>query len=337
MTTRRSFLTGSAALAFAATLAACSDDLPTTSGETASASAQPVLDSDRLTTILTRVQTGLDAADAAKDSSMLSGYLTGPAARVRGEEYVVATAAGDDTLVDTFTTTSQAGTVGRTTDFPRTAITVTEPASDGEVPYLLVLSQGGARENFQLWSWARLFGGIEVPSTAAASAGSEQVDGSTTGLVATPQEVLDAYVDALNNPTGGNGTAFADDPIRQRVASERAVDLASQGTVTVTAAAGSDGIRGLRTSENGALVMTTLSFSTVYSLTVAGATITVGDLPGKLLGDGGKVVGTVTASYDVEVAFAIPSADAGGQSTAIGGAIVLAGVSRDDSQAPAAG
>jgi len=82
--------------------------------------------------------------------------------------------------------------------------------------------------------------------------GSESVSADATGLVATPQEVLDAYIDALNNPTGENGTAFADDTLRQRIAAERAIDLGGMGTVTVTAAAGSDGFKGLGATPDGA-------------------------------------------------------------------------------------
>ncbi|MDK6591516.1 hypothetical protein QP220_10820, partial [Actinotignum timonense] len=85
------------------------------------------------------------------------------------------------------------------------------------------------------------FAGVEVPATSTASVGSEQVDADSTGLVATPQEVLAAYIELLNNPEGDNSLGFADDSLRQRVASERGVDLSGMGTVSVTATAGQDG------------------------------------------------------------------------------------------------
>ena len=129
-------------------------------------------------------------------------------------------------------------------------------------------------------------------------------------------------------------TAFVDDTLRQRIAAERAIDLGGMGTVTVTAAAGSDGFKGLRTTANGALVMTTVTFSTVYRNTVARSTITVGGTVAKMLGDNASVVGTVTVTYDAMVAFSIPSASEGGQSTVIGLDLVPAKAERDDSQAP---
>ncbi len=336
MTTRRTFLAGGLAAAVAATLAACASDVPSTPEETGTPAAQPVLDSDRLTTVLERVQKGLDAADKAKDAKKLDGYLTGPAERVRGEEYTLATKAKDDSHVHAFDTTSQAGAVGLTTGFPRTALTITEGTKDDSVPYLLALTQDSARDDFELWGWARLYAGVQVPAPSNASVGSAQVDADTTGFVKTPAEVLDAYVDALNNPDGANGKSFADDPIRQRVKAERAVDLGSMGTVTVTAAPGGDGFKGLVTTEDGAIVMTTLSFATVYTNTVAGSTIELGTPVSYLMGGDTSVKGTVTAHYDAMVAFSIPAKGSTDKPAVLGGDLVLSGVERDDSVAPAA-
>ena len=320
MTTRRHFLLGAAATAAAATLAACSQDVPVTPSVTTSATPRPVLDADRLTAILERIDQGLSSADSAKNREALAGYLTGPAARVRAAEYAVAQAAGDDSLIHAFSTTSQAGAVGLTAGFPRAALTITEPVSDTEPPYLLVLSQDTARDSFELWSWARLFAGVEVPATSTASVGSEQVEA--------------AYIELLNNPEGDNSLGFADDSLRQRVASERGVDLSGMGTVSVTATAGQDGFKGLRTTEGGALVATTLSFATIYTKTVAGSTLNVGGNVGKLLGGDTEVRGAVTASYDVMIAFSIPSAEAGGSAVVLGADLVLASASRDDAAAP---
>lgn len=334
MSTRRVFLSGAVAAAVGAALAACTEQGIPTPSVTATPSAHPALTADKLTAILERIQTGLNAADASKSPDSLTGYLIGPAARVRAEEYTIAQAAGDDKFVHTFITTSQAGVAGLTADFPRTALVVTEPAAEGEPPYLLILTQDDARSSYQMWGWARLSGRSQVPTTSTTVVGSESASADATGLVATPQEVLDAYIDALNNPTGENGTAFADDTLRQRIAAERAIDLGGMGTVTVTAAAGSDGFKGLRTTANGALVMTTVTFSTVYRNTVARSTITVGGTVAKMLGGNASVVGTVTVTYDAMVAFSIPSASEGGQSTVIGLELVPAKAERDDSQAP---
>ena len=163
MTSRRVFLTSAAATAVGLTLAACSQELPP-APEVSTPTAHPVLDSQHLTSALDRIQTGLDGADAQKSPELLSGYLTGPALRVRTEEYALASAAQDDSKIEHFTTLSQAGTVGRATGFPRIALTVTETAEGDDVPYLLALTQDAARDNFELWAWVRPFAGVEVPA-----------------------------------------------------------------------------------------------------------------------------------------------------------------------------
>ena len=335
-TTRRTFMGAASAALGGAFLAACSQDVPQVDTPTSSATAVPVLDSQRLATVLARIQKGLEAADSAKSSDDLVGYLTGPAARIRGESYTLATASSNDSVIDPLTTTSQAEAVGLTTSFPRTALTVTEGTDTSNVPYLLALTEETARDPYEMWGWAQLFNGVEVPSTATPSVGSAQVGADTTGLIATPEETLAAYVDALNDPSDANGTAFADDALRQRVAAERSPDVSTAGEITVTASAGSDGFRGLLTTDGGAIVMTTLGFDTTYKLTVAGAGMTVSAQIASLLSGDAAVRGTVTATYDIMIAFSIPPK--GGDaavSTVLGATLVLAGATRDDSQAPA--
>lgn len=335
MTSRRAFMGAATTVLGGALLSACSQGVPEVATPTGTAAAQPVLDSSRLLTILERIQKGLDAADAAKSADGLNGYLTGPAARMRKEAYTLASATGSDSAIQALDTTSQASAVGLTASFPRTVLTVTSGTDTSNVPFLLALTQDTARDPYELWGWAQLFNGVEVPSTATPSVGSDQVGPDATGLVATPQATLAAYVDALNSPDGDNGKAFADDSLRQRVADERAVNLSQAGEVSVTASAGSDGFQGLRTTAGGAIVMTTLTLATTYRLTVAGAGLNVGDAIGKLLGGDTQVRGTVTATYDVVVAFSIPvSGSDPGVATVLGATMVLAGAQRDDSQAP---
>ena len=180
----------------------------------------------------------------------------------------------------------------------------------------------------------RPFAGVEVPATATASVGSEQVDGDADGLAATPQEVLDSYVDALNNPDGDNGAVFADDLLRQQLGSLRSKDVSSAGEIAVTARAGSDGFRGLRTTDNGAIVLTTLSYDVVYKRTVAKSTLKMLPEVASLLGTGTEITGEVTSTYDVMVAFSIPSAGSGSPAVVLGRSAVLASASKDDSKSP---
>lgn len=336
MTSRRAFLTSAAATVVGATLTACSQELPPAPA-VGTPTAHSVLDSTRFTTVLERIQTGLDAADAAKDAKLLSGYLTGPAQRVRTEEYTLASAAKDDSKIEHFTTQSQAGTAGLTAGFPRIALAVTD-AEEDKVPYLLAMTQNGARDNFELWAWVQPFVPVSIPETTAVSAGSEQVDGDTDGLLSTPQQVLDAYIDALNNPDGDNGKTFADDPLRQQLASLRSKDVSVAGEITVAARGGSDGFRGVRTKENGAIVFTTITYDVVYKRTVAKSTLKMPADVASLLGTGTEIAGEVTTTNDVMMAFSIPPAEpteaSGNQPVLLGQSRVLASASKDDSKSP---
>lgn len=341
MTSRRAFLAGGTVSALSLTLAACSQDKPsvTTPTATGSAAAESVLSPEKLTAVLERIKTGMDAADAEKKPELLAGYAEGPAVRVRTAEYALATATKDDAHIQVLpATTSQTSSAGVTLDFPRVAINVTDAPAEKVAPFLMALRQNSARDNFQLWAWVQLFPSVNVPAIDSPLSGTEQVVADSEGLVVTPQAALDAYVDALNNPEGDNGKAFADDPVRQQVAAQRSVDVSPTGEVTVTAAAGSDGFLGLRTDDGGAIVMTTLTYTSTFKKTVDGGSLTLQSDIGAMLGDNKEVVGTVTATYEAMVAFSIPpeGGDANGSTTTVvlGAETILAKVERDDSQAP---
>ena len=79
MTSRRVFLTSTAATAVGLTLAACSQDLPPEPASNGTPSAYPVLDDERLTKVIALAKTRVDHAQAQKKSHILYGYLTRPA------------------------------------------------------------------------------------------------------------------------------------------------------------------------------------------------------------------------------------------------------------------
>ena len=102
----------------------------------------------------------------------------------------------------------------------------------------------------------------------------------------------------------------------------------------MTARGGSDGFRGLRSSNNGAIVFTTLSYDVVYKRTVAKSTLKMLPEVASLLGSGPEITGEVTSTYDVMVAFSIPPVDSNSQAVVLGRSAVLASASKDDSQSP---
>ena len=335
--TRRAFLSAGGASALALSLAACSKSQPKTSQTQASGTpiAEPVLNDKQLSEILQRVQTGLATADKEKNADKLKEIMSGPAARIRAAEYATASASGNNELIHPVTTTIQGGGVGQTVGFPRNAAA----ASEGASPSILSLEQNSARDQFKVWAWVQGFSEQKnIPVLTKQSAQrAKQVTADSTGLVATPKAILDAYVDALNNPEGENGKAFPDDLLRQKIQAARTTNLSSLGEVTVTAAPGQDGFQGLQLEEGdgGALVFTTLTYTVVYKRTVDGSDLTLQGDVAALMGDNQKIVGTVTATYDSMVAFAIPKEGSSEKATILGAETALIKVDRDDSQTPA--
>ena len=335
--TRRDFLRAGGASALALGLTACSKSQPKPGQTLASGTpiAEPVLNDKQLDDILQRVQAGLDDADKEKNADKLKEVLSGPAARIRAAEYATASASGSNDYIHPLSTKSQGGGVGQTVGFPRNAAV----ASEGASPSILSLEQNSARDQFKVWAWVQGFSvqkSIPVLTKQTAQR-AKQVTADSAGLVSTPQAVLAAYVDALNNPEGENGKAFPDDLLRQKIQATRATNLNSLGEVTVTAAAGSDGFQGLQLEEGdgGALVFTTLTYTVVYKRTVDGSDLTLQGDVAALMGGNQKIVGTVTATYDSMVAFAIPKEGSGETAAILGAETALMKVDRDDSQAPA--
>ena len=335
--TRRAFLSAGGASALALTLAACSRSQSKSAETQASGTpiAEPVLNDKQLSDILQRIQTGLETADKEKNADKLKEIMSGPAARIRAAEYATASASGNNDFIHPLTTTIQGGGVGQTVGFPRNAAA----ASEGANPSILSLEQNSARDQFKLWAWVQGFSeqkNIPVLTKQTAQR-AKQVTADSTGLVSTPQAVLAAYVDALNNPEGDNGKAFPDDLLRQKIQATRAVDLKGLGEVTVTASPGSDGFQGLQVEEGdgGALVFTTLTYTVVYKRTVDGSDLTLQGDVAALMGGNQKIIGTVTATYDSMVAFAIPKEGSSEKAAILGAETALMKVDRNDSQTPA--
>ena len=335
--TRRALLSAGGASALALSLAACSKSQPKTAQTQASGTpiAEPVLNDKQLSEILQRVQTGLATADKEKNADKLKEVMSGPAARIRAAEYATASASGNNDFIHPMTTTIQGGGVGQTVGFPRNAAA----ASEGASPSLISLEQNSARDQFKVWAWVQGFSEKKnIPVLTKQSAQrAKQVTADSTGLVSTPKAALDAYVDALNHPDGENGKAFPDDLLRQKIQATRATNLSSLGEVSVTATAGADGFQGLQMEEGdgGALVFTTLTYTVVYKRTVDGSDLTLQGDVAALMGGNQKIIGTVTATYDSMVAFAIPKEGSSEKATILGAETALIKVDRDDSQTPA--
>lgn len=336
--TRLSVAAGAAlSLAF---LAGCSSELPQPDPEPTAETAPPVLDGDRLDRILTETAATFQKADEAKDPEGLGARITGPALEVRQAEYRLAEATGGSTAPSPVTTATQVEAVAATYDFPRTAMVITQVPEGANLPLLLAFAQPDARTPYKLWGWVELFPGIETPPLIHPDTGSKQLAPDSEGLVATPAQAVERYVDTLNKQDSEYADQFVGDPYKD--SSRKAItDLDSRieaaGDASISYAVGDDAPQALATADGGAIVLGELSSTQTIRKTVPGATLTVGGETGALLGQDKQVRGAVSGVSEVLVAFYVPPA--GGDAKQIrplGAKTVLTEVSRNDAEAPAA-
>lgn len=323
-----------AALVVGAVLSSCAAPLPEPTPDAVPAQAPPALGPGQLDRILSDVTSVVEQADsAALDAAAAGGddlsatldqidaglavRLSGPAAQMRRAQYVLATQGGADAIT---TVPAGAQTVidPATGGWPRVLMVVTDPPEDLRAPLLLTLVQEAPREQYRLWSWERLYGGVEMPATMQPEVGSAPVPADGGPALLTPQTVMDHYVDVLTKgDDSAYATEFTQDPLRARIAEQRDAWKAAigKGTVTETYAPGPTGPWALETADGGAIVVGAIE--TVTTLTLVDSTLTLADQTAALLG-------TNTLKKDLAihwlstVAFAVPPAGSTDPVTVLG-------------------
>ncbi|MFD1507462.1 hypothetical protein FE374_13295 [Georgenia yuyongxinii] len=339
--TRRSARLAAGGAVALALLAGCSTELPQPEPEPTAETAPPVLDADRFDRVLEETAAAFAAADEARDPEALRPRVTAPALDMRAAEYRLAEAVGDDAAPSPVTTATQVEAVAATYEFPRTGMVITQVPEGANLPLLLGFTQSEAREQFKLWGWVELFPGSTTPPLIHPDTGSAQLGADSEGLVATPAQVVERYVDTLNNDDSEFADQFAEDPYKES-SKKATTDLDSRieaaGEASIAFEVGDDGLLALATADGGAIVLGELRSVQTIRKTVPGASLTIGGEIGALLGDDTEVRGTVSGTSDVLVAFYVPPE--GGEDTVVrplGAKTVMVEVARNDDEAPAEG
>ncbi|PJI84764.1 hypothetical protein [Luteimicrobium subarcticum] len=195
-----------AALATGAVLAGCSDPVPTP-GAAAAPTTGADLTVDQETAVLGKIGSVLDVADRKRDPKALESRLTGPALAMRTSELTVAKVKKSDADVTDLPTQVQAIVVPSTPGWPRAALAVSSPPQSDEPPRLMVMRQAGARDDYQLWGWVRLFPGTTMPKFATAEQGAENLASDDTSLLWAPRTVVTRYLDVVQK---GSKSKYAD-------------------------------------------------------------------------------------------------------------------------------
>ena len=288
-------------------LAACSTPLPVPQPDAVPAATQPALTAEQAEDVLAEVSTTLAEADAALSADALAPRVTGPAATIRSVEYALATAAGTPEALTTIPSGAQTLVLPTTDTWPRTVMVVTEAPEDLQAPLLLTLVQSEPRAQFQLWSWVRLFPGVETPATAQPEVGSAPVADDAADLAVAPADVIAQYVDVLTNGDASpHAVGFTADPLRAGIVQTRdafAGLVGANGSLTETYQVDESGVQALRTADGGAIVVGTVR--TVTTITLVDSTLTIGDQTAALLGTT-TVASSLAITWLSVVAFAVP-------------------------------
>ncbi|WP_199423707.1 hypothetical protein [Actinotalea solisilvae] len=306
MTRRPNRVRAAVLAATALVLAACSTPLPEPQPDAVPAALPPAVTTEQVEDVMADLSTVLAEADAATEATLLDPRVTGPAREIRAVEYLLARA-GDPAALTPVPAAAQTVVAPTTDTWPRTVMVVTEPPADLQPPLLLTLVQDAPREQYRLWSWARLFPGVEMPATAQPEVGSAPLAVDADTLAVPPAEVVTRYVDLLTNGTASPylGT-FSDDPLRAGIAGTRtafAGVVGANGTLTETYAPLDSGPYAIATADGGAIVVG--GFRTVTTISLSDSTLTLGDQTAALLGTS-TVASNLVIGWLSVVAFAVP-------------------------------
>lgn len=318
MSRRRPTLTG--AVLGALLLAGCSTPLPEPAPDAVPAALPPAVSTDQVGDVLAEVSAVLAEADATVDPTLLAPRVTGAAEQIRTAEYALAKA-GDTEALTAIPPAAQTIVAPITDGWPRTVMVVTEPPADLQPPLLLTLVQQSPREPYQMWSWARLFPGAQMPATAQPDLGSAMVAADEAASLAyAPADVLARYIDVLSTGAASPHAAlFTEDPLRNGIAATKAAYasvVGANGTLTETYQPAASGPWSIATADGGAIVVGAVQ--TVTTITLADSTLTIGDQTAALLGKP-QVAQNLAITWLSVVAFAVPPAGSTDPVTVLGG------------------
>jgi len=289
-------------------LAACSSALPTPQPEALPAVAPAALVDSQVSRILGEVTSVLAEADESQSADALGARISSTAKEIRAAQYVQAAAGATEALTE-IPATPQTVIAPATTRWPRTLMVVTTAPEDLRAPLLLTLVQSSPRARYKLMSWVRLFPGTQMPATAQPSIGSSPVDRESQDVATSPADVLAHYVDVLGNGSDSEfDETFAADPLRERIAQQRAgwtEAVGAQGSVAETYEILGKGPSSLATADGGAIVVGTVR--TVTTISLVDSTLTIGDQTAALLG-ASTVSSSLVISWDSVIAFSVPPA-----------------------------
>lgn len=283
-------------------------------------SAHPALTAEKLDSINKSIFATIKETDSSLDVDKLASRMSGPALAGRRLDYQKKTLLGDGFSLPPLSDKLKSSAVSQASSYPRIAVEVMQAPEGANRQRLHVLIQPTARSNWTLWGVMQILSDAEIPigSTGKGGLAVIQPDDSK-GLVASPNAVVDAYIQLVKTGNDASGLTFAADDFRahlEQSQKDNAEAVKDIGEASVDIARGADGPFALRTKNGGALVITELNYTSVIRNTKTGGSITIKaennqDIPIVATGEANKDVkfsGSMTAYYTTAVAFYVPPA-----------------------------
>lgn len=300
------------------------------SGQSGDAGESIALTEDQVYRIVEGIQVVLDEAMEQDDPSIMDSRLRNPALAMRKGQFVRAEKTDTELAPLLITPAVFSATVGNS--WPRVLVVASEADQDdpGEVFFM---TQKDARSDYVLENWARLVGGTSVKGVSIRD-GSRVLDADASGLVMTPEQALESYVNHLNSPDNEEYDRFSDSVFAPRYQEEltalnEAVEVA--GKVTATSEVKDYPVIGVALDTESALVSAAFQYVTVYEKTVPGSTFELAGTPAAYVEDP-EVKGSISVRYLVSVFMLIPEEGSEEDIQIVGAERVITSVDRDDTE-----
>lgn len=229
----------------------------------------PVTTLEQFTALISEIHDALVAADEARDAELLSPRVTGSAAEFRTAAYEMIAEAeewAEDLKAPSADLIVPMTSTGR--EFPRVAIVLVDDSAEDGVPYFMALQQSDARSPYTTWGWAQQAVGIEMPMVPHEEVGAAPVALDDSELLMPPADALALYAKVLSDGDAADpDDLLAANPFQtgthERIQAEReelnaGVDWDEAATIKEVFTVKEDEFVGMRTDDDGALVMGTL-------------------------------------------------------------------------------
>ena len=261
------------------------------------------------------VETAYDAklADTGVDRHSFNNRFTGPALEVRNVHYYLQSHDKNLASMPVISSFAEISLPAADRQWPRTFMAVTRAAAANAVPQMLVFQQDDPRSNYKVWYTIELH--QKTPLVASAAIGAIPTSPDSGFLVMTPNDIVNKYGDAINNPITSSALGSFDlskDDFYQGIVASQAKNVASlkNAKIAFNHVLGTPTILGFNTMSNGALIALYMQDVTITKPKKSNQAIIVNGLEKILLGSAGSPAG-ITTTYGDMMLFFVPNTNAG--------------------------